>query len=1079
MALRPKPGMAEATRAAAETAAGVPDPWGTAEPPQPVEPRRRPRRPRWARQPDEDGRDGEDRAARGWFARKLRRSWGWFVLAGLLVAGYFAWFVPNYGWGGNLFATIGSLAAQLLFAAFFLIVQFAALFWFLGRARVYWLGPGETGVSFKDYRGNREVLELAERVVILLRGVKKFKHMGGEAPKGVLLVGPPGTGKSYLAQAIATEAHVPFCYASAPSFQNMFFGVGNLRVMMIYAAARKKAREFGAAIVFIDEIDAIGASRAAGGNGVGTAGMLGGLFGGGMGLLNELLLQMDPPNVEHGWLPRLLRALGLRRGRAKTDPVLTIGASVTGDTPIVVRKDGMVRRLTIGEFVDSFYRDDAAEGEVAVAGWQTLGYRGLANGRFGGREDPNYFGQAAFVTLKGVFRHRVDHIFEIDYLGGSIRATGDHSVFVRSAGRHGRIAAKRVDQLKPGDILVNLPCKVDRGANSRSADRAHAFPGAPASLPLAPFRSLRDRGRDDGHAAPEHVALTPAFHRLIGYFLAVGFAGRSQIDFCLNRREQALAADIRALMAECFGCPRLRERTVGQAHHLTFSSAQVAHFLRQHVGADAHSKRLPAFLWQSDRASFIEFLRGYAAGGHAAGDGSENRRGDLTLVTVNRELAVDLNWLCRMHGMKTALGSYAVPARKIAPDGGTVAATRAYRLKIGMRSNPLAEKPFPFTYVEQPVVRAVRLVPFDGYVYDLCGCENEAFFGGESPVLLHNTNLPEVLDPALLRPGRFDHKITVDAPDMDGRKDVLEYYLAKVAHDPDFPVDRAAADTIGYTPAMIRHVVNEGVVYAHFAGRERVGYEDFTRAREGYEWGLRQPIRTMSAEDRRRLAYHEAGHAVAQYLLLPSDRMIKVTIVRHGQALGLAATKPIEERYTRSRDEIFAEIQCALASRAAEELFLGVKLSGVVQDLTDATRLAAAAIGWLGMDGSLYSARAFGETVPDPQTKRRIERILDEQLTAVKRLLATHRTFVQEVAAGLLDRHELSGDEVDAIAARLGIRPGMGSAAAAAVAGAAPTPGALDPRTVGSGAAPPGMMKPDGRGTDAEVAGQGPPADAG
>jgi cell division protease FtsH len=176
---------------------------------------------------------------------------------------------------------------------------------------------------------------------------------------------------------------------------------------------------------------------------------------------------------------------------------------------------------------------------------------------------------------------------------------------------------------------------------------------------------------------------------------------------------------------------------------------------------------------------------------------------------------------------------------------------------------------------------------------------------------------------------------------------------------------------------------------------------------------------------------------VAPYLLLPSDRMIKVTIVRHGQALGLAATKPLEERYTRSRDEIFAEIQCALASRAAEELFLGAKLSGVVQDLTDATRLAAAAIGWLGMDGSLYSARAFGEVVPDAHTKRRIERILDEQLTAVKGLLASHRGFVREVAEGLLDRHELSGDEVDAIAARLGARPGMGATAGMAVASAA------------------------------------------
>src|SRR5205814_4520857 len=128
---------------------------------------------------------------------------------------------------------IATILFQLVFAAFFLIIQFGALFWFLGRGRVYWIEPGESGIYFKDYKGNDEVLEVATRVVTLVRGVRAFRQMGGEVSRGLLLVGPPGTGKSYLAQAISAEAGVPFCYASAPSFQNMFFGVGNMRVMMV------------------------------------------------------------------------------------------------------------------------------------------------------------------------------------------------------------------------------------------------------------------------------------------------------------------------------------------------------------------------------------------------------------------------------------------------------------------------------------------------------------------------------------------------------------------------------------------------------------------------------------------------------------------------------------------------------------------------------------------------------------------------------------------------------------------------------------------------------------------------------
>ena len=149
------------------------------------------------------------------------------ILLWVLVAIGFWWSVAVFGAPSVLFIVFQIFATlfQLAFAILFVLIQFVALFWFLGRGRVYWIMPGgETGISFKDYRGNEQVLEVSARIVTLLRGVRDFKRMGGEVSRGLLLIGPPGTGKTYLAQAIATEAGVPFAYASAPGFQNMFMG---------------------------------------------------------------------------------------------------------------------------------------------------------------------------------------------------------------------------------------------------------------------------------------------------------------------------------------------------------------------------------------------------------------------------------------------------------------------------------------------------------------------------------------------------------------------------------------------------------------------------------------------------------------------------------------------------------------------------------------------------------------------------------------------------------------------------------------------------------------------------------------
>jgi len=296
------------------------------------------------------------------FGRFAKRRWVWLLLFSVVLWYFFATMLPQLSWPAP--GTVFLYIFQIGFAVIFIVIQFAALFWFLGRPRLYWVMPGETGVGFDDYKGNPEVLESAKRVVLLLQGVDEFKQMGGQAVRGLLLTGDPGTGKSYLAQCMSTEAGVPFAYASAASFQAMFIGMNVLMIKRLYNKARRLAREYGGCVVFMDEIDAIGMSRSAGGSR--TMGMGGGIFGamggGGMGGLNELLMQMDPPNIETGWFKKILRLVGLYHSRVQNQPVLTVGATNIPDSldPALLRPGRFDRKIHVAPPTDK-YRSEVVE----------------------------------------------------------------------------------------------------------------------------------------------------------------------------------------------------------------------------------------------------------------------------------------------------------------------------------------------------------------------------------------------------------------------------------------------------------------------------------------------------------------------------------------------------------------------------------------------------------------------------------------------------------------------------------------------------------------------------------------------
>jgi cell division protease FtsH len=539
----------------------------------------------------------------------LFRRWLWFsVLTVFIIALFDAQFMTTF------LSIMGTVVQIVAYMSIF-VIQFVAIYWFLSRSRMYTVLPGAEGVGFDDYRGQPELLEQARQIVTLLRGVKAFENSGGEPLSGLLLEGPPGTGKTWLAKAISTEAGVPFFYVDTSSLQGMFLGTGALKVGQVYGRARKAAKEYGAAVIFLDEVDSVGARGGVSSVG-GDSG--GGGMGGDMGLLSTLLIEMSGFGQEHGWRAR----------------------------------------------------------------WRNWFYKTI-----------------------------------------------------------------------------------------------------------------------------------------------------------LRRKPPAI------------------------------------------------SKRV------------------------------------LTIGATNR------------------MGA---------------------------------------------------------------------------------------LDAALLRPGRFDKKIRVDVPDMAGRRDIFAYYLSKMAHDNSMDPAILATETPGYTPADMKYLLNESLRYALFEGRRYITYKDFRLAQPEHEMGLRAPLKHLAPEARKRLAYHEAGHAVAVRMFVPENRIARITIIRQGQAFGHVWHYPAREAYQglKTKDQHMNRLRVAVAGKAAEIEFCGLENQtlGVAGDFRNITNLLYTMV-WNGMfrsmGASMITSMAWvypGSWVQQdrltPGQSEEIEEAYQLILRETREALRNNAHIVEALVAILLEKEELLADEI-------------------------------------------------------------------
>jgi cell division protease FtsH len=318
--------------------------------------------------------------------------------------------------------------------------------------------------------------------------------------------------------------------------------------------------------------------------------------------------------------------------------------------------------------------------------------------------------------------------------------------------------------------------------------------------------------------------------------------------------------------------------------------------------------------------------------------------------------------------------------------------------------------------------------------------EMDGFEGSTGIIVIAATNRPDVLDPALMRPGRFDRQVVVPLPDIRGREQILIVHMRKVPLSPDVKADILARGTPGMSGADLANLVNEAALFAARASKRLVDMDDFEKAKDKILMGAERRSMVMNEEEKRNTAYHESGHAVVAKLVPKSDPVHKVTIIPRGRALGLTMQLPEEDRYAYDRVYLLSRIAVLFGGRIAEELFMNQMTTGASNDFERATQMARDMVTRYGMsdalgpmvygenDGEVFLGRSvtthknMSETTMQ-QVDREIRRIIDEQYALARKLLEENRDKVEAMTAALLELETIDAEQIDDIMAGKPPRP--------------------------------------------------------
>jgi cell division protease FtsH len=310
--------------------------------------------------------------------------------------------------------------------------------------------------------------------------------------------------------------------------------------------------------------------------------------------------------------------------------------------------------------------------------------------------------------------------------------------------------------------------------------------------------------------------------------------------------------------------------------------------------------------------------------------------------------------------------------------------------------------------------------------------EMDGFEASVGVIVIAATNRPDVLDPALLRPGRFDRQVVVPLPDIRGREQILKVHMRKVPLSTDVDASVLARGCPGFSGADLANLVNEAALFAARANKRLVDMEDFERAKDKIMMGAERRSMVMPEEERKNTAYHESGHAVVAKLLPKTDPVHKVTIIPRGRALGVTMQLPTEDRYSQDRVRLLNTITVLFGGRIAEELFMNQMTTGASNDFQRATDLARRMVTQWGMsdalgpmvygeeEGEIFLGRSVTthKNMSEASLQKvdgEIRRIIDEQYALARRLLEENRDKVEAMTAALLEWETIDADQINDI----------------------------------------------------------------
>jgi cell division protease FtsH len=310
--------------------------------------------------------------------------------------------------------------------------------------------------------------------------------------------------------------------------------------------------------------------------------------------------------------------------------------------------------------------------------------------------------------------------------------------------------------------------------------------------------------------------------------------------------------------------------------------------------------------------------------------------------------------------------------------------------------------------------------------------EMDGFESNEGVILVAATNRPDVLDPALMRPGRFDRQITVNLPDVRGREAILKVHAKNVKLAPAVDLSVIARGTPGYSGAELANLLNEAALLAASTNKKAVGMEELEEARDKVRWGRERRSLAMTDEEKKFVAWHEAGHALVNVLLQHTHPLHKVTIIPRGQSLGSTMSLPKTDVWNRRRKEMLDVIAVMMGGRIAEEIISGDISSGAAGDIQQATNTARAMVTQWGMSDRLgmvqygdddeyvflgrevSRAKVYSETTAQ-EIDGEVRHIIDNAYKTAKDLITTNRDKLELIAKSLLEYETLDGAQVDEI----------------------------------------------------------------